>query len=433
MRIGIGIGRRVRRAAVICGLVSVGVAAPASAATWTTQTMPGPSGPPNTAATAVSCTSATFCMAVGSSDFGYDHSKTMLVGPFATFAERWDGSAWSLLPTPSAGPAPTLVALSCASPTFCVAVGSTHTLGRQALEGFGGGTGTRAVLEVWNGTAWSVRPTPLGSVHGSGLSGVSCVSSSFCIAVGATGLQIAAALQFNGQTWKRISLPRVRWGPTLTAISCAATTNCTAVGSYDVNKVGVADLRPLAMRWTGGGHWTVAKPPAERDRFHGKTFSNFTWLTSVSCPSRTSCLATGLTLRTQNFYPQGGFADRWNGTRWRTATTGLGHNSPLNGVSCVAVDDCYAAGQFDPRLVPRPSAQAPLVTHWAAGRWTRVALPAVPTLPNVEWFEDNLLDPNLFGISCVLSVGCTVVGAQPQGTQSTPLAMSDLAIPNPGG
>ena len=99
----------------------------------------------------------------------------------------------------------------------------------------------------------------------------------------------------------------------------------------------------------------------------------------------------------------------------------------------MAVDDCYAAGQFDPRLVPRPSAQAPLVTHWAAGRWTRVALPAVPTLPNVEWFEDNLLDPNLFGISCVLSVGCTAVGAQPQGAQSTPLAMSDLAIPNPAG
>lgn len=33
----------------------------------------------------------------------------------------------------------------------------------------------------------------------------------------------------------------------------------------------------------------------------------------------------------------------------------------------------------------------------------------------------------------MLAVGCTAVGAQPQGAQSTPLAMSDLDIPNPAG
>ncbi|MGH2893325.1 MAG: hypothetical protein ACRDPM_08655, partial [Solirubrobacteraceae bacterium] len=324
-----------RRAAVVCGLVTVGAVAPASAATWVTSTTPGPSGPPNAAMMGVSCVSATFCMAIGSSDFGYDHSKTMLVRPIATFAQRWDGSAWTVLPTPAAGPSPMLVSVSCASPTFCVAVGSTHTAGRQYVAGFLGGGSARAILEVWNGTAWKVRPTPLAAVRGSALTGVSCVSSRFCIAVGDTGLQIAAALRWNGRTWRRLTLPTVKWGPTLTAISCAATNDCTAVGSYDLNKVGVADLRPLAERWTGG-RWTVAKPPPERDRFHGKPYSNFTWLTAVSCPSRTSCLATGLAQRTQNFYPQGGFADRWNGRHWTTATIGLGRNSPLNGVSCVA-------------------------------------------------------------------------------------------------
>jgi hypothetical protein len=173
----------------------------------------------------------------------------------------------------------------------------------------------------------------------------------------------------------------------------------------------------------------VTKPPPERDRFHGKPFSNFTWLTGVSCPSRTSCLATGLALRTQNFYPQGGFADRWNGSRWSTATAGIARNSPLNGVSCLAPDDCYAAGQYDPRTVTPPATQQPLVAHWASGHWSRVPLPPVATLPNPFWFEDNLLDPNFFGISCVRPLGCTAVGAQPQGALSAPLAMSDLPGP----
>ena len=203
---------------------------------------------------------------------------------------------------------------------------------------------------------------------------------------------------------------------------------CTAVGTYDVAETGEAVLHPLAARWLAG-HWTVAKPPAERDRFHGKAYLNDTWLTAVSCPSRTSCLATGLAMRTQNFYPQGGYADRWDGHRWSAATAGIARDSPLNGVSCVAPGDCYAAGQYDPRTITTPSKQAPLLAHWASGRWSREAIPRVATLPNPFWFEDDNLDPNLFGISCMRQAGCTAIGAQPQGAHSAPLAMSDLAPP----
>jgi hypothetical protein len=94
-------------------------------------------------------------------------------------------------------------------------------------------------------------------------------------------------------------------------------------------------------------------------------------------------------------------------------------------------DDCYAAGQYDPRTVTSPTTQQPLIEHWGSGRWSRVAIPRVATLPNRIWFEDNLLDPNFFGILCVLQTGCTAVGAQPQGTGSAPLAVSNL--PGPGG
>jgi hypothetical protein len=368
-------------------------------------------------------------MTVGSSDSGFDHNQIKLLGPIGTFSARWDGSAWMAVPTPPDGAGVTLVSISCTSPTFCAAVGLTRGAGRQYIaDNVFPGRNTRAVVETWNGTKWAVQPTPLASVRGSVLSGVSCVTGRFCLAVGSSGIEETFAIAWNGTRWRQLPLPTIRFNPSLAAVSCVGVNACTAVGSYNVAETGVAVLHPLAARWTGA-RWKVATPPPERDRAHGRSFLNDTWLTSISCPSRTSCLATGLAMRTQNINPQGGYAVRWDGRRWRTAAVGIARDSPLNGVSCVAPGDCYAAGQFDPSTVTTPAKQAPLIAHWASGRWTREALPPVATLPNPFFVEDNALDPDFFGISCVRQTGCTAVGAQPQGAHSAPLAMSDLPAP----
>src|SRR5438128_757589 len=73
-----------------------------------------PSGPARFAA--VSCVSASYCIAVGSRFRGLvDH----------TLAERWDGATWSVLPTKTRGDRRSgLTGVSCVSETFCVAVGS---------------------------------------------------------------------------------------------------------------------------------------------------------------------------------------------------------------------------------------------------------------------------------------------------------------------
>ncbi|HEY2317126.1 MAG TPA: hypothetical protein VGH67_02425 [Solirubrobacteraceae bacterium] len=115
----IGIGTRVVTRArvvalpVLCAAafalaLALALGAPAARAAdpWTSQAAPGPSGPPNAALTGVSCVSSTFCMAVGTSDFGFDRLEINLHGPIATFAERWDGSAWTVLPTPAAAGSP---------------------------------------------------------------------------------------------------------------------------------------------------------------------------------------------------------------------------------------------------------------------------------------------------------------------------------------
>src|SRR5207245_8482353 len=94
-----------------------------------------------------------------------------------TTAEAWNGSAWSVQPTPSPVGALTseLAGTSCISSTSCEAVGLHLTAAGAEVT----------LAEVWNGTSWSVQPTPNPSgALGSSLSAVSCASATACIAVG---------------------------------------------------------------------------------------------------------------------------------------------------------------------------------------------------------------------------------------------------------
>jgi hypothetical protein len=89
------------------------------------------------------------------------------------FAEQWSGSTgkWtlSILPDTDAG----AFGVSCPTTTDCEAAGF-H--------------GNSSLIETWNGTSWSVQPTPgtSGKNHGDVLYHVSCVPGqpNECVAVG---------------------------------------------------------------------------------------------------------------------------------------------------------------------------------------------------------------------------------------------------------
>ena len=137
------------------------LSAPAYGATWTTQPTFGSGGLAESALTSASCVSASSCMAVGVDDDGYDSSQTSLED-VGSFAESWNGSAWTVLP--SAGSAAAnlgLYAVSCVSAVFCVTVGESHSDGGEILDNEGvSSRPARALVEVWNGLAWMVQPDP---------------------------------------------------------------------------------------------------------------------------------------------------------------------------------------------------------------------------------------------------------------------------------
>src|SRR5262249_56367235 len=109
----------------------------------------------------VSCPAANSCMAVG--------TYVKASGTGVNLAEQWNGSSWRILPTPN----PSGIALSglfgvaCTSASACMAVGASTTIA---------GT-SRAVAERWDGTRWTIPPTPNPPQGGAFLTAVSCTSA----------------------------------------------------------------------------------------------------------------------------------------------------------------------------------------------------------------------------------------------------------------
>ncbi len=145
-----------------------------------------------------------------------------------TLIESWNGTSWSVVPSPSPGSYNQLVSVSCASTAACTAVG-LYT---------GGGAG-RTLIESWNGTSWLVVPSPSpGSMYNQ-LQGVSCASLTACTAVGwyyrasSSGVQRTLIESWNGTSWSMVPSPNrgVRYNE-LDGVSCASSATCKAVGSH---------------------------------------------------------------------------------------------------------------------------------------------------------------------------------------------------------
>jgi hypothetical protein len=239
----------------------------AGSSPWSIQASPPlDTSSPQAALSAVSCPSASACVA-GGYFFGTN-------GGLGSLAEQWNGSSWQLLSVPSSLGG--LTALSCQSLTSCVAIGGSRRLP-------GGGQVSKA--GTWNGSTWQVMTTP--RVGGfSPLTSLSCSSASFCMAVGerygnANGRSLAE--RWNGTSWRIVASPNGPAGGFLSGISCRSADDCVAVGAQ--NKTVIHD-RPLVARWNGS-RWTKAGLPLPP----GAASNGY--LFDVSCPTAAACTAVG--------------------------------------------------------------------------------------------------------------------------------------------
>jgi hypothetical protein len=298
---------------------------------WAIQPTPRLAGGAMSQLIGVACTSATGCLAVGNSSPNFFNHQSP-----ATLAERWDGSTWRVQPTPNplGAAASTLNAASCLSASACVAVGNTSNSRGTSLT----------LAQRWNGRAWSIQPTP-SPADGGNLLGVSCPSRSSCLAVGGHGNPNNApptstlAEQWNGRGWRIQPTPNPRGdGWFLGAVSCTSPSACTAVGGR-LAPPGTPSAT-LAERWNGRT-WSIQ--PTPNPAGHGAKL-----LTGVACTSRSSCMAVGGEFDPATGDSLGTLAERWDGRTWRIVPTfkaaPAGPGAFLNGVACTAAAACTAVG-----------------------------------------------------------------------------------------
>ncbi len=290
---------------------------------WSIVTSPNQPSTTNDVLNAVSCAGPSFCMAVGSTNSG-------------TLTATWNGTTWTVVPSPNpAGSTQTpLDSVSCLSATSCVAVGSAHLA-----------TSTVTLVEQWNGTAWTLvsSPNPTTS-NASVLIGVTCVSGSFCTAVGSATQgtsTVTLAESWNGSVWSIVSTPNVvvaaGSSDVLNSVSCAGASFCEAVGSA---ADGVHVSQTLVETWTGSS-WAITSSPSS-----SATQANV--LNGVDCFSQTTCSAVGTI---GSGASASSLALAWNGSTWALVSSpnpSPGTSTSVLGVTCLTDWSCVAVGAYQP-------------------------------------------------------------------------------------
>jgi shikimate kinase len=337
-------------------------AASMQALAWST--VPSPNRGANTnILTAVSCASASACAAVGYYNYTSSIGRNLI--------ESWDGTAWSLMPSPQPGTGDELNGVSClpaaAPPGACVAVG----------EYSGNG-----LVESWNGTRWSVVPTPHPRDHHGGLTSVSCTSAAACTAVGflSRGPSILAE-SWNGTSWSIEPAPDPgTQSNSLLSVACTAAAACMAVGDLRGVPSGT-----LAESWNGSA-WSVVPTLSPG--------TNST-LSSVSCVSAAACVAVGSYTNSKGVTRT--LIESWNGTSWsQVPAPAPGGTDYLDGVSCVSAAACVTVGYY---FTSSKDVYRPLAESWNGSSWSVVPSPS----PHPG---DNFI----FGVSCGSASACTAVG-----------------------
>jgi hypothetical protein len=279
-------------------------------AAWQAEQVPAPaqSAQPN----AVSCAAPGECIAVGTSGVA-----------------QWTEGRWRTVLGSSSDGSPYL-AVSCPARDWCMAVGSDPDSGQ-------------AVFGLWSDGAWrsGLMAQPPGAEGAVDAASVSCVSASFCAAVGGYSLSDAAdqplgygrafAEIWTGTTWQAPSTwagSPATGSAVLSGVSCASAAACTAVGA------GIGQMAPVAERWDGTG-WTTQDTASSAESTAGQ-------LNAVSCPAVTACIAVGS-------FDGAATAEIWNGSAWQLDQMPYaGEFSGLSAVSCPAASQCVAVGSAFP-------------------------------------------------------------------------------------
>jgi hypothetical protein len=301
--------------------------------------------------------------------------------------ERRSQSGWRRADpvTPPGAQSADLTGLTCLSGSFCMAVGGTGSFTPTGIT-------SRPIAESWDGASWSI--VPLGDpppAYQEALGSVSCIDATHCVAVGGYRQEHSRwhplAATWDGTSWAFAVLPE----PThvvessVFGLSCPQVNDCSAVGFFVRS-----GKHTLAEHWDGS-HWTIVpipEPPGGRSAY----------LFSVSCPAVTWCMAVG-SKGSPNHSDD--FTEVWNGSAWNVLHAPdppEGADPRLQTVSCVATDRCMAMG--DSTGIQGHQIFKVFAERWDGSAW-HITTPHLPRNAPIGFLPS---------VSCVGNLTCEAVG-----------------------
>lgn len=278
-------------------------------------------------------------------------SPSLLTQPLA---EHWDGTRWSIVPTPHIS-APTAQLNSMAALNSNEIWAAGYSENPSCFCG-------QTLVERWNGISWTRVTSPNPGVADY-LNGISAVSATDVWAVGyewpSQSTTIPLLMHYDGKGWSTLGQPQFPLGQ-LTSVFALAQNDVWAVGFFGP----LAATQGIALHWNGKSWRQVAFPTESGGGIV---------LRSVSGANTKDLWAVG----DYAYYDFNGNLTRsarsyhWNGSNWKAVTVALGGYSYLYNVMARATDDVWAVGAGDLGNFK----YAYVTFHWDGSQWSNVPNP----------------------------------------------------------
>ena len=290
-------------------------------------------------------------------------------GP-VTLTLHWDGSTWSVVPSPN--PSGTY--------NYLWGVTAVATNNVWAVGEFNAPGGNQRTLFLrWNGSAWVQVPGDNTGPNGVQffVRAVSAVSGSDIWAVGSNSHTLAE--HWNGTGWSIVSTPNTGVGDNiLKGVSGSASSDVWEVGYYAFGTW----KRTLIEHWNGTD-WSIVPSPNPNNRINE--------LNGVVAISPSDAWAVGGT-HSGNGPDQTTLILHWDGTSWSivpSSSPGSGGQNELFAVAANSPNDVWAVGSF---THSGQFAQT-LIEHWDGTSWSVIPSANVPGAFN-ELYGVVALGPN---------------------------------------
>lgn len=346
------------------------------------------SGFPNNELMAVASVASNDVWAVGTS-FSTSAAQGLI--------EHWNGAAWTVVPSANTG--------ATTYGFYGVAVRSATDVWAVGYSQASSGAAFLTLIEHWNGSQWSVIPSPSRNANTNLLFGVTALSSTNVVAVGYSGDQNTVTYQtliehWDGNQWQIVSSPNSGVTTKLSGVSATSANDIWAVGwAKRTTRFGIY---PVTEHWNGsswslvsntgsaGGvefeqgiaaltpndAWFVGTISAEH--WDGSSWSRVTVpniysiITGLTASSASDIWAVGREyINTSNTYII--LTEHWDGSQWGIVSSpSPGSNfSALYGGAAVSGSDVWAVGTF---TNGSGNYQA-LAEHWNGSSWSVVPTP----------------------------------------------------------